>query len=251
MREWNRKNPEKKRRNDHLSYLGHKEIRLAANKRRSQMRGPEYERDRSRRRRIEENDKIKIWAADYRERNREELREKSRKRNRLLPAGYWSKLRHKYYWQNPEKYRTIAKVWAKANPEKVRMCSRARRARDPELDRRTWWKNIEHNRQRGVIAAHKRQARLKAVRNDLTLEQWLGIKEFYENKCVYCGATNKPLTIDHIQPISKGGEHTASNIAPACKSCNSRKWNKLLPDPILAQLRGESGRALIHGEPIR
>jgi hypothetical protein len=31
------------------------------------------------------------------------------------------------------------------------------------------------------------------------------------------------VTWDHVQPLSKGGAHTLSNLKPSCRSCNSRK----------------------------
>ena len=48
-----------------------------------------------------------------------------------------------------------------------------------------------------------------------------------ENKCQYCGSTRN-LTIDHVIPKSKGGNHTWENLVVACVSCNTRKGNKLL-----------------------
>jgi 5-methylcytosine-specific restriction endonuclease McrA len=32
--------------------------------------------------------------------------------------------------------------------------------------------------------------------------------------------------MDHILALSKGGEHCATNIAPACKPCNSKKGSR-------------------------
>ncbi|MEU6321502.1 HNH endonuclease signature motif containing protein [Streptomyces sp. NPDC047009] len=46
--------------------------------------------------------------------------------------------------------------------------------------------------------------------------------------CVYCGR-EKAQHDDHIQPLSKGGEHSRANLAPACARCNGRKWAK---DPV-------------------
>lgn len=44
--------------------------------------------------------------------------------------------------------------------------------------------------------------------------------------CVYCG---EPATcLDHVRPLARGGEETASNLVPACKDCNSRKSARLL-----------------------
>lgn len=45
-------------------------------------------------------------------------------------------------------------------------------------------------------------------------------------RCVYCGNTTPPLTVDHIIPRSRGGADTWENLACACKQCNNRKGNR-------------------------
>lgn len=40
--------------------------------------------------------------------------------------------------------------------------------------------------------------------------------------CQYCGST-KHLTLDHVIPRSKGGQHTWDNVVTACEKCNSTK----------------------------
>ena len=40
--------------------------------------------------------------------------------------------------------------------------------------------------------------------------------------CSYCNERHK-LTLDHIVPLSTGGEHDIDNAVPACNSCNSAK----------------------------
>jgi 5-methylcytosine-specific restriction endonuclease McrA len=51
------------------------------------------------------------------------------------------------------------------------------------------------------------------------------IKKF-NNCCYYCGSDQK-IEIDHIFPLSKGGDHYISNLVPACKACNLAKKDKL------------------------
>jgi 5-methylcytosine-specific restriction endonuclease McrA len=59
---------------------------------------------------------------------------------------------------------------------------------------------------------------------DFTAAQWKEMQEAYDHRCAYCGKRCKgKLTQDHITPLSQGGLHTASNIIPACSSCNNRK----------------------------
>ncbi|MDJ0735220.1 MAG: HNH endonuclease [Nostocaceae cyanobacterium] len=43
--------------------------------------------------------------------------------------------------------------------------------------------------------------------------------------CQYCGS-KKSLTLDHVIPRSRGGQHTWDNVVTACERCNSRKGDK-------------------------
>ena len=67
---------------------------------------------------------------------------------------------------------------------------------------------------------------LRGPGDDLTFEQWQEILVKYDHRCAYCGAPN-PKTMDHVVSIKNGGLHTASNVVPSCKSCNSSKGSKL------------------------
>jgi len=43
--------------------------------------------------------------------------------------------------------------------------------------------------------------------------------------CQYCGST-KHLTLDHIIPVSKGGQNTWKNLTTACFKCNNKKGDR-------------------------
>lgn len=51
-------------------------------------------------------------------------------------------------------------------------------------------------------------------------------------KCQYCGkcAPDVILHIDHINPVSRGGENEILNLITACEDCNGGKSNRLLSD---------------------
>lgn len=46
---------------------------------------------------------------------------------------------------------------------------------------------------------------------------------FWGQACVYCGATETPLEIEHIVPCIRGGSDDVSNLTIACQPCNRRK----------------------------
>lgn len=49
------------------------------------------------------------------------------------------------------------------------------------------------------------------------------------NVCAYCGDqfADSELTVEHIVPVSRGGQHLWTNVVTACRSCNTRKGNRL------------------------
>jgi 5-methylcytosine-specific restriction endonuclease McrA len=72
----------------------------------------------------------------------------------------------------------------------------------------------------------RRYAREKGAEGSHTLTEWESLKKQFNYRCAICGEI-KPLTIDHIIPLSKGGSDYISNIQPLCRNCNSKKNNKL------------------------
>ena len=50
--------------------------------------------------------------------------------------------------------------------------------------------------------------------------------EKYSRTCVYCGAKNTPLEIDHVWPRSRGGSDRVVNLVIACHDCNQAKGNQ-------------------------
>ena len=41
--------------------------------------------------------------------------------------------------------------------------------------------------------------------------------------CQYCGDQGRHLTLDHVIPRFRGGQHTWENVVSACVACNRRK----------------------------
>ncbi len=49
-------------------------------------------------------------------------------------------------------------------------------------------------------------------------------------RCVYCGIVYEAagLSIDHVQPLTRGGDSSSGNVVTACRSCNARKGDHSL-----------------------
>ena len=41
--------------------------------------------------------------------------------------------------------------------------------------------------------------------------------------CQYCGEQSRHLTLDHVIPRYRGGQHTWENVVSACVACNRKK----------------------------
>lgn len=79
-----------------------------------------------------------------------------------------------------------------------------------------------HREQKAQRERAKRAWKKGVGGNGITAEQWERLKKDYCYLCAYCGQ-KKPLEMDHVIPLHRGGKHDISNVIPACKSCNSRK----------------------------
>ena len=58
-------------------------------------------------------------------------------------------------------------------------------------------------------------------------------------RCVYCDTVfpDHDLTLDHVQPRVKGGDHSDGNLVTCCKACNTLKagqaaWFFLATDEV-------------------
>lgn len=91
-----------------------------------------------------------------------------------------------------------------------------RRLENPEGERA----KRKHNRK--AAKARRRRIVTSQVEPQITLSEWRCLVQVWKCRCAYCGRRRK-LTQDHFTPLSKGGEHTLSNIVPACMPCNQLK----------------------------
>jgi 5-methylcytosine-specific restriction endonuclease McrA len=142
--------------------------------------------------------------------------------------------------RNAERARAQTAEWKRKHPERLRLHSRSQRLREPDKMKAAVrdWRERNPDRDR-AIQARRRAVVVGAPVNDFTAAEWTDVKLEFNQHCAYCHQSH-PLTQDHLQPLSRGGAHTKSNIVPACQSCNSRKGSKTLLEFLRYQLEQSS-----------
>ena len=128
---------------------------------------------------------------------------------------------------NPKKQREYCRKWREANPKKDRECSRKWRKANP--------KKFQESHQTSQI---KTRAKRKQAEGSHTTQEWITLKEKYNNCCLCCGIhesecpinsqSGRPFVLeqDHIIPLSPKygrGTNWISNIQPLCHTCHGFK----------------------------
>jgi 5-methylcytosine-specific restriction endonuclease McrA len=153
-----------------------------------------------------------LYQQFYRRKNFERDQEKNRQRHkawRLSNIEYVNARQIRYNAENAEKKRAYSRAYGKTNRTSIRIKE-----------------NIAYHAHPERFTAKNDRARARkygAPISDLTASQWREILAAYGYRCVYCDRKMTRLTKDHIIPLSKGGNHSADNVVPACRSCNSSK----------------------------
>lgn len=149
-------------------------------------------------------------------------------RRNLLGRGYRCYECHrKANKQSIERHRETRnernRAWSRENLDYYREYARSR----PEM-RRTVQRNWRQNNPEQVRAGVERyRARKINAEGAYTVEEWQNLCESYQYRCLCCGQ-QKPLTVDHVVPLSQGGTNYIDNIQPLCETCNKSKGNKII-----------------------
>lgn len=145
-------------------------------------------------------------------------------------------------WRQSRKdqYREYQRDWKEQNRDHVRAYEREyfqnndeqrekNRAAGRIRDRERYQSDSEHRKKKNRQTAEKnrrRKALLYGIETEHHTEQeWLDLCAYYDHRCLCCGE-QKPLSRDHVVPVTSGGLDTIANIQPLCKECNSRKNNR-------------------------
>ncbi len=78
------------------------------------------------------------------------------------------------------------------------------------------------------LQKHNNRAAERNISGRIYIQDWIGILIKCGFACEHCGAKNGEmehhrLSIDHRQPLSKGGLNTKENISCLCVKCHRKK----------------------------
>lgn len=171
----------------------------------------------------------------YRATCRERLRVQNRA-SRLRHRGAINARRRERYCHSPEKERARARDWQRRNRAK----HGAARARYYRNNRdRILARVLAYFRDHPEVArsaARKRRRLKKQAPGSHTATDVLRQYQLQGGLCFWCGyALNGRYHVDHIIPLSRGGDDGPDNLVVACAGCNQRKHAKL-PADFLAEL---------------
>lgn len=168
------------------------------------------------------------YQAANRERFRDRRAAAARRRRAAEPERFREKARddaRKFRERNPDYYRDRYQKNIEEERARSREIMRRVRKDNPEGERAKKRRYREKNRE-SVAAREREKTYARRAKQRCSPELAKLMAELVMLPCVYCGATGR-TTIDHIVPLSRGGKHEASNLAPACLPCNASKGSKL------------------------
>jgi len=112
--------------------------------------------------------------------------------------------------------------------EKIKLIKRANKLKYKEKYKE--WSSTENGRLLNALKSQRYRARKHNTINNLTKEDVLRVLALQGNECAGCGKSfyEHKYEIDHVVPVSLGGDTVIENIQLLCRSCNATKRDKII-----------------------
>jgi len=138
---------------------------------------------------------------------------------------------NRYRVENVEAVKASQAAWRERNREKARDASRQWRRDNPERLRAAvvdWLK-----RNPGKSAQYTENYRAKKIAAWVEDVEFSAVLMEHGSWCYLCESpihADQDIHLDHVVPLSRGGEHSYANVRPTHSTCNLIKSNQLLSE---------------------
>ncbi len=144
------------------------------------------------------------------------------------------KRNRKRYEEKCEEIKEQARVYRKLNSNVLRMKRRGRYRKASSTVRKTMRECNKRWRDKNRARMADHCLKYLARRRTKTVED-VDRNEIYSRDRGYCYLCGKPikrkdLELDHVRPLSRGGEHSRANVKATHRRCNRSKGNKLVSE---------------------
>jgi len=178
-------------------------------------------------------DEVLVKAKQYYENNKEEKRTYA-KRYHKKNANKIKAYLKQYYADNNEEAKSKAKQYYRDNAEEKK--AYAKQYREDNKAYFTEYNRIYSKSPNGKAADKKKRHQRRAQKMGAHCDNFNPDEVFERDgyRCQLCGKKTRPdynrfhplfPNLDHIVPLSKGGNHTKRNTQCLCHQCNSTKYN--------------------------
>jgi 5-methylcytosine-specific restriction endonuclease McrA len=152
------------------------------------------------------------------------------KRGEIRDDGliYWDQSHGAQRWITKDSFA----IWSESRGKNRKAWHQNNIARNADRQRE-WERKNAHVR--ATIGGRRRKS-LKVHGFRVTADEIRKLSMDSGGVCRYCGCSSK-LQIEHVIPVSRGGPHHISNLAMACKACNSSKSSAWPEDFLLRKTK--------------
>ena len=160
---------------------------------------------------------------EYYETNKDKIKERS-KEYYETNKEYFSEKHKEYYIDNKKEILEKQKEYYENNSDKIKEYRKNYRKNSDkikEINRRYYQNNLE----KFFNNNNKRRLKSEEQGKGITKEQWLEMMNFFNFRCAYSGEQldKDNRSIDHLIPLSLGGENEIWNCVPMLRNLNSSK----------------------------
>lgn len=149
--------------------------------------------------------------------------------SRIDGSIFWSRRKinggYREWWVTLEQFNQLkirSRITGRMQYHKSDKAKARNRTPEAKASKKRW---KEKNRDYFASFCAERRAAIRGTRKNLTIQEKVQVRDVYKFRDILNAVHGLVMfEVDHIKPVSRGGEHTPKNLQVATKSFNRKKW---------------------------